>query len=98
MDKKDKIDLLSLLPEELERLVVSLGEPKYRAGQLFSQMHKGVSPEEMTNIGKATKQKLSEGSFYFLPTVKRKLVSSIDGTVKYLFRLYDGACIESVFM
>ncbi len=98
MDQTSKTDLLSLLPEELCDLVVSLGEPRYRADQLFSPMHRGISPEDMTNIGKALKQKLSEVSYYFLPTVRRKLVSALDGTVKYLFTLRDGNCVESVVM
>ena len=93
-----KTDLLSLLPSELEEFIISLGEPKYRVAQLFSQMHKGLSPEEMTNIGKATKQKLAENAFFSLPTTKRKLVSALDGTVKYLFELFDGNCVESVVM
>ena len=98
MQKIDKFDLLSALPEELETFIVSIGEPKYRASQLFSQMHAGTSPEQMTNIGKATKAKLAEQATYFLPTVRRKLVSAIDGTVKYLFALSDGNCVESVVM
>ena len=98
MNLTEKTDLLSLLPEELEAFVVSLGEPKYRAAQLFSGIHKGISPESMTNIGKVTKQKLAENAFYYIPEVKRKLVSAIDGTIKYLFSLSDGNCVESVVM
>ena len=93
-----KIDLLSLLPSELEEYVLSIGEPKYRAGQIFSQMHKGVSPDSMTNIGKKTKEKISQDAFYSLPQIRRKLVSAIDGTVKYLFQLRDGNAVESVVM
>ena len=93
-----KVDLLSLLPEELEEYILSIGEQKYRARQLFSQMHKGVSPDEMTNIGKATKQKIGQSAYYSLPTIRRKLVSAIDGTVKYLFQLSDGSAVESVVM
>ena len=98
MNITDKTDLLSLLPSELEELMISMGEPKYRATQIFPAMHKGISPFDLTNIGKATKQKLDERAFFFLPTVKRKLVSSIDGTIKYLFTLHDGNCVESVVM
>ena len=98
MNESPSIDLLSLLPEELEELLLSLGEPKYRAGQIFPQMHRGLSPEEMTNIGKATRQRLAERAFFFLPSVRRKLVSALDGTVKYLFTLHDGNCVESVVM
>lgn len=91
-------DLLSLTPEELEALFVSVGEPKYRAAQMFPQLHRGVSPEQMTNIGKATRQKLDGVAEYRLPTVRRRLVSALDGTVKYLFALGDGNCVESVVM
>ena len=93
-----KTDLLSLALHELEALMAELGEPKYRAKQLFTGMHRGIAPDALTNISKATKAKLAEISFYHLPTVERKLVSAIDGTVKYLFRLADGNCVESVIM
>ena len=91
-------DLLSLYPAELEALLLSVGEPKYRAGQMFPQLHKGLSPEEMTNVGKKTREKLSEVAEYHLPVIRRKLVSALDGTVKYLFALRDGNCVESVVM
>ena len=94
----NKIDLLSLLPEEMEQYVLSLGEPKYRAKQLFVPLHKGTAPESITNIGKALKQKISESAYYALPTIRKKLVSAIDGTVKYLFGLSDGNSVESVVM
>ena len=98
MEQNNKIDLLSLDASELESLVTSLGEPKYRAKQLFVPMHKGISPDEITNVGKALKAKLAERATYSLPTVRRKLVSAIDGTVKYLFGLEDGNSVESVVM
>ncbi len=91
-------DLLSLLPAELEDLLLSVGEPKYRAAQMFPQLHRGLSPDGMTNIGKKTREKLAAVAEYHLPTVRRKLVSAIDGTVKYLFELRDGHCVESVVM
>ncbi len=93
-----KKELLSLTKEELEELLLSIGEPRYRAGQIFQGLHKGLSPEEMTNIGKVTRAKLAEVATYYLPKVKRKLVSAIDGTVKYLFELSDGHAVESVVM
>ena len=93
-----KTDLLSLLPDELEQFVVSLGEPKYRAKQLFAPMHAGICPDSITNIGKSLKAKLAENAHYHIPTVRRKLVSAIDGTVKYLFELSDGNAVESVVM
>ncbi len=97
-DTNTKVELLSLLPDELAELLVTLGEPKYRAGQIFPQLHRGLSPDDMTNIGKVTRAKLSEVAYYHLPQVERKLVSAIDGTVKLLFSLSDGNCVESVIM
>lgn len=94
----NKIDLLSLYPNELTDLVLSIGEPKYRAMQIFTQIHKGIPPENITNIGKETKRRLDEASYFFLPKIRLKLVSKLDGTVKYLFELSDGNTVESVVM
>ena len=74
--------------------MVEIGEPKFRAAQIFSQLHKGKNLDEMTNIGKATKEKISVVCHTELPKVKRKLVSKLDGTVKYLFELSDGNTVE----
>ena len=93
-----KKDLLSLNFDELRAFLVELGEPAYRAKQMFVQMHRGVSPDEMTDIGKKLKARLGECAIYRLPTVKRKLISKLDGTVKYLFALDDGNAVESVVM
>ena len=98
MNEENKTDLLSLSPAELEALLLSIGEPKYRATQIFPQLHRGLTPAQMTNIGKATREKLDAVSYCHFPTVRRKLVSAIDGTVKYLFELRDGHCVESVVM
>ena len=94
----EKMELLALSPTELQELLLSIGEPKYRAGQIFPQLHKGLSPAEMTNIGKVTRERLATVADYHLPKVKRKLVSALDGTIKYLFELADGNCVESVLM
>ena len=93
-----KPDLYSMLPDELSDFFVSIGEPKFRAKQVFARLHKGERISEITNLSKALRDKLTETTLDTLPTVEQKLVSKIDGTVKYLFRLHDGACIESVFM
>ena len=98
MNQQEKSDLLSLSFEELQALVLSVGEPKYRAEQIFTQIHRGISPDEMTNLGKKTREALASVSFFYLPTVRRKLVSALDGTVKYLFSLRDGHSVESVVM
>ena len=91
-------NILSYTPEELKDLMVAIGEPAFRAKQIFTQLHKGILLDEMTNVGKATKEKLHCIVDCSFPNVKRKLVSSLDGTVKYLFSLSDGNCIESVVM
>ena len=93
-----KVDILSMLPEELEEYFLSIGEPKFRAKQVFTRLHRGEKISEITNLSKLLRQRLCEEALDTLPTVEEKLVSKIDGTVKYLFRLYDGSCIESVFM
>ncbi len=95
---QDKPELLGLFPDELRDFMISLGEPKYRAAQLFPALHKGISPADITTLPKATRQRLMEVSHYHLPGVRRKLVSALDGTVKYLFSLADGNCVESVVM
>jgi len=95
---EEKKELLSLDKSELSALLADLGEPRYRAEQIFTQLHRGISPDEMTNIGKQTKRKLAEVAFYHLPLVRKKLVSALDGTIKYLFELSDGHSVESVVM
>ncbi len=92
------VDLLSLTEDELREFVVSLGEPKYRAEQIRSFLVRGVAPAEMTSLPRALRERLEKETVFRLPTVEEKLESRIDGTVKYLFRLYDGETVESVFM
>ena len=94
----EKIDIASMTKAELCDFFKSIGEPKFRAEQVFSWISRGASIDEMTNLSKALREKLSEFCLDTLPRVEEKLVSQIDGTVKYLFKLYDGACIESVLM
>lgn len=93
-----KIDVMSLFPSELETLVKEMGQPTYRAKQIFTFLSRGVSIEEMTTLPKEFRAKLADACEWRLPAVEEKQVSKLDGTVKYLFRLLDGECIESVFM
>ena len=93
-----KIDLLSLLPEEIETYLASLGEPRYRAKQIFDWCRRGTPIPEMSNLPAALRKRLDETCEWRLPTVEVKQTSALDGTVKYLFRLLDGNCIESVLM
>ncbi len=93
------IDLKDLTYEELSDFVVSIGEPKFKAKQIFSWLHKGVrSFDEMTDISKKTKEKLLEKAFVSTLNIKEKYVSKIDKTTKYLFELEDGNSIETVVM
>ena len=87
-----------MLPDEMAEFFASIGEPKFRAKQTFTRLHKGERLEEITNLSKSLRERLADQTLDTLPVVAEKLVSKIDGTVKYLFRLHDGACIESVFM
>lgn len=93
-----KTDILGLLPDELSDFLVSIGEPKYRGAQLYGWLMKGREIGEMTNLPVSLREKLAEYAEMRLPKVERKLVSKLDGTVKYLFRLIDGECVESVLM
>lgn len=95
----DKVDIKSLYLEELEALLKEMGEPKFRAAQIFKWLHSGATTfEEMTNLSKALRIKLSEKCYIANVEIVRRLESKLDGTVKYLYRLFDGQLIESVLM
>ena len=98
MTVNDKIDLYSLDLSELSEFVKSIGEPAFRAKQIASWLALGTPICEMSNLSKALRKKLKSTTVDTLPAVEEKLVSKVDGTIKYLFSLYDGACVESVFM
>ncbi len=93
-----KADILSMMPEELNGFIRSIGEKDFRAKQLFAWMQKGAQFEEMTNLPASLREKLASTAEYRLPKIEEKWVSKLDGTVKYLFSLIDGECVESVFM
>lgn len=95
-----KKDIKSLSIEELSAQIKDLGLPKFRAGQIFEWLHKyGVSSfDEMTNLSKELRASLSNDFYIADCIIEEKYVSSIDSTVKYLFRLNDGEYIESVIM
>ena len=94
-----KKDLVSLLPTELEREILELGEPKYRAAQIFRWLGRGVrSFDGMSDLPKALREKLDERFELYEPKVLRKQVSQLDGTLKYLWELRDGNAVETVLM
>ena len=94
-----KKDILSLLPEELEIELVSIGEAKYRAAQIGRWLTRGVrSFGEMSDLPKALREKLAEHFSLYRPKVLSKQVSALDGTIKYLWELGDGNAVETVVM
>lgn len=93
------IDIKSMTPEEIAAYLKELGQPAFRAKQVFRWLYRGVSSfEEMSDLPKALRQKLAESCQLTPPTVARKQVSARDGTIKYLWQLSDGNCIETVLM
>ena len=94
------VDIKSLNLQELTEEIKSLGEPAFRAKQLYEWMHKKLARnyDEMSNIPKALKEKCKEHFFYASVSEERVQVSQIDGTQKFLFGLHDGNVIESVLM
>ena len=85
--------------EELVEAVGELGEPSFRGKQVFSWLQRGAASfGEMNNLSKPLREKLD--GLYFIDSLKiaRKQVSRLDGTVKYLWELGDGNCVETVLM
>ena len=100
MGKNGKIDLKGHPLPELEEIVQSWGEERYRARQLMLWLYhkRAASFDDMTNISKALRSKLSELAYISSPRILAKAESELDGTTKYLFELEDGQQIESVLM
>ena len=98
--EEQKINLLNLTLPELERWIPELGEPKFRASQIFDWLHRKqvTRMEEMTNLSKALQEKLRQVAE--VPTIEtlRLQTDSEDGTQKFLYRLADGECVETVRM
>lgn len=96
----EKSDIKSLTLSELAVCLEKMGQPKFRAKQVFSWLHeKRVTDfEEMSNLPATLRQTLAERYYISLLKIVRKLESKLDGTVKYLFELRDGNCVEAVLM
>ena len=96
----ERTDIKSLNLEELTAFLVSAGEKTFRAKQLYEWIHQKLAGgyDEMTNLPKTLKEKLSEMAELPSLTVVEEKISQIDGTRKYLFGLSDGNVIESVLM
>ena len=93
-------DIKSITLSEVSELIVSLGDKKFRAKQIYQWMHQKLvaSYDEMTNVPAALRQKLAADYTLTVLEPVRVQISQIDGTRKYLFRLSDGNLIESVLM
>ena len=91
--------LKSMTIAEIGTALKELGQPAFRAKQVFTWLHKGVrSYEEMSNLPKALREQLAEQYPIQAPKVVRKQESKRDGTIKYLWELSDGNCVETVLM
>ena len=92
-------DIKSMNQAEMADYFRELGEPAFRAKQVFQWLHRGaVSFDDMTNLSKGLREKLSGNCYITAPAVERKQVSAQDGTIKYLWKMRDGNCIETVLM
>ena len=93
------MNIRSMTQPELAAICKELGQPAFRAKQVYVWLHKGVrSYDEMTNIPKALREALAEKYPILPPKVVRKQESQKDGTIKYLWQLSDGNCVETVLM
>jgi len=93
------MNLKSMTQSEIGAVLKELGQPAFRSKQVYSWLHKGVrSYGEMTNLPKSLRDVLSEKYPIHPPKVVRKQESAKDGTIKYLWQLQDGNCVETVLM
>ena len=91
--------LRSMTLAEMQGLFKELGQPAFRAKQVYTWLHKGAgSFDEMTNLPKTLRDTLAEKYPLCIPRVVRKQESQRDGTIKYLWQLSDGNCVETVLM
>ncbi len=90
--------MLGFLPEELAAFFKEQGQPAFRAEQVFTWLHRGATFGEMTNLPKALRDWLCENTIAQPVSILETHVSKLDGTVKFLFGLTDGNCVEGVLM
>lgn len=97
MSEPIQIKCLSL--EELRTALSEMGEKPFRAGQIFKWLHTPVTSfDEMSDLSKDLRARLGERFELTVPHAERKQISKVDGTVKYLWRMRSGDCVESVLM
>ncbi len=94
-----KTDIKSLDLQELKAAFAQMGQPAYRAGQVYKWLHSAVTSfDEMSNLPKQLRSQLDDTYYINVPVPVKKQVSKLDGTIKYLWRLRDDTYIESVVM
>ncbi len=92
-------ELKSMTLPELTETLRAMGEPAFRGKQVFTWLHRGIqSYDKMENVPKSLREKLTQVYPLVIPGAARKQVSRQDGTIKYLWELADGNCVESVLM
>ena len=87
-----------MYPDELKAALAQMGEKPFRAGQLFSWLHKGARFDEMTNLPLSLREKLKALGVDQPVEIREERVSQLDGTRKFLYALRDGNCVEGVLM
>ena len=91
--------LKSMTLPEMTAALKELGQPAFRGKQVYTWLHKGVrSYDEMTNLPKNLRDTLAQQYPLYAPVAVRKQESQRDGTIKYLWQLQDGNCVETVLM
>lgn len=93
------LDVKSMMLDEITKMMTDMGEPAFRGKQIFTWLHRGVeSFDEMTDLPRSLRERLKAFCRLTPPKPARKQVSRLDGTVKYLWELVDGNCVETVLM
>ena len=93
------MNLRSLTLSELADLLKTMGQPAFRAKQVYTWLHRGIRGyDEMTDLPKTLRAALAEQYPLYTPQAVRRQESARDGTIKYLWRLSDGNCVETVLM
>ncbi len=93
------MNLRSLTLAELADLLKTMGQPAFRAKQVYTWLHRGIRGyDEMTDLPKTLRAALAEQYPLYTPQAVRRQESARDGTIKYLWRLSDGNCVETVLM
>ena len=93
------MNLKSMTIPEIGAILKEMGQPSFRAKQIYTWLHKGVrSYDEMTNLPRELRERLAQEYPIRAPKVVRRQESQKDGTIKYLWQLSDGNCVETVLM